>query len=66
MTECPDETKNWKNKIQCILCSDIIESTHVHDFVRCKCGKVFLDGGNDYQRIGGDLDNIKYIWEERG
>ena len=27
-----------------------MESKHVHDFVRCKCGESFLDGGDDYQR----------------
>ena len=27
-----------------------MESKHLHDFVRCKCGKSFLDGGDDYCR----------------
>ncbi len=48
-----------KNKAQCALCKDIIESTHRHDFVRCKCGEIFVDGGRDYMRRGaGDLANI--------
>ena len=48
-----------KNKAQCKICKDIIESTHRHDFVRCKCGEIFVDGGIDYLRRGaGDLDNI--------
>lgn len=27
-----------------------MESKHRHDFVRCKCGESFLDGGDDYFR----------------
>jgi hypothetical protein len=43
------------NKGQCAECLDIIESKHRHDFQRCKCGKSFLDGGDDYVRGGGFL-----------
>jgi len=39
----------------CLECRDIIESKHRHDFVRCKCGKSFLDGGEHYIRAGGYL-----------
>jgi len=44
--------KKYKNKIRCKFCGDIIESKHRHDFKKCKCGKVFVDGGLDYQRCG--------------
>ena len=37
-----------KNAIKCKHCGDIIESTHRHDFVFCKCGKVAVDGGHEY------------------
>jgi len=40
------------NKAQCLLCGDVIESKHRHDFVECKCGNVFVDGGKDYLRRG--------------
>jgi hypothetical protein len=40
---------------QCMDCLDIIESKHRHDFVKCKCGKSFIDGGDDYLRGGGYL-----------
>jgi len=43
----------------CLECRDIIHSTHRHDFVRCKCGKSFLDGGDDYFRAGGYLMGMK-------
>ena len=42
--------KILSNKIRCKFCNDIIESTHVHDYVECKCGKVSVDGGKDYLR----------------
>jgi hypothetical protein len=43
------------SKAQCLDCEDIIESKHRHDFVTCKCGNSFLDGGEDYFRGGGNL-----------
>jgi tRNA(Ile2) C34 agmatinyltransferase TiaS len=41
-----------RNRCFCPRCGDIIESRHRHDFVRCKCGAIFTDGGNDYVRRG--------------
>lgn len=47
------------NKCQCAKCLDIIESRHRHDFVSCKCGAIFTDGGKSYIRRGADdLSNI--------
>lgn len=48
-----------KNKAQCMKCGDVIESKHQHDFVRCKCGAIFTDGGTDYIRRGAE--DISYI-----
>lgn len=39
-----------KNSAQCLSCGDIIESTHRHDYVTCRCGNLSLDGGLDYLR----------------
>ena len=39
-----------RNRIKCNHCGDIIESTHAHDFQRCTCGKVAIDGGNECMR----------------
>lgn len=36
------------NKIKCLKCGCVIESTYRHDFVTCPCGKVSCDGGKDY------------------
>lgn len=50
-------------KLRCKRCTDVIESKYRHDFVRCKCGAIFIDGGNDYTRMGGDLENIEILPE---
>lgn len=49
-----------KNMAQCSKCKDVIVSTHVHDFRRCSCEHVFVDGGLEYLRRGseGPLDDI--------
>jgi hypothetical protein len=41
------------SKAVCYECLGVMESRHRHDFVRCECGKSFLDGGDDYFRAGG-------------
>jgi hypothetical protein len=43
-----------EKKVKCLKCNDIIDSTHRHDFVWCSCGNIFIDGGNDYLRCGGN------------
>ena len=43
-----------RNIAKCKKCGDIIESKHRHDFVQCSCGAIFVDGGHDYIRRGGD------------
>ena len=41
------------NQVRCLSCGDDIFSVHVHDFVQCSCGKVAVDGGNEYiRRVG--------------
>jgi len=56
------------SRAQCLDCLDIMESRHRHDFVKCKCGNAFLDGGNDYVRAGGNiviLDGAKELYPLR-
>ena len=48
------ERRIKRNRIQCALCKDIIESIHRHDFKCCKCGKTFVDGGKSYQHYGSE------------
>lgn len=57
-----------KNKAQCLNCEDSIESKTRHDFVSCNCFQnkengngIFIDGGLDYQRYGGNLKHFKNL-----
>lgn len=47
-------------KLKCIKCNDIIESKFRHDYVKCSCGAIFVDGGDDYLRYGGDFNSILF------
>ena len=51
-------SKLIKNVAKCNKCGDIIESTHRHDFKWCSCRSIFVDGGLDYIRRGGELNDI--------
>jgi len=46
------KSKIIHNAAQCKLCGNIIESVHRHDYVRCQCGEIFVDGGREYLRAG--------------
>lgn len=37
---------------RCKRCGTEIKSMHVHDFVECSCGSIFVDGGSQYTRLG--------------
>ena len=43
-----------RNSIKCGYCKEEIESTHVHDFKWCSCGKSATDGGKEYRKRVGD------------
>lgn len=49
------------NKVKCLKCGDIIESKHRHDFVRCSCGNIAVDGGKDYLKRSGKLDGYEEL-----
>ena len=55
------------NKIKCKHCGDIIESTTIHEFVTCSCGKCSADGGKDYIRrcfeSDGDFEELSEFEE---
>ena len=56
--------KILSNKARCKLCGDIIESKHRHDWVSCKCGEIFVDGGKEYIRRGfKKYENIEELSE---
>lgn len=45
------------NKAKCNKCGEIVESKHRHDFVRCSCKNLAVDGGKDY---------LKRLYKEYG
>lgn len=57
------ERKIVRNRIKCKLCSDIIESTSIHDFKFCSCGKVAIDGGKCYLKIIGSPNDLEELSE---
>ena len=48
-------------KLRCLKCKDVITSTFVHDFRRCKCGAIFIDGGDEYTRYGGQPEDMEWV-----
>lgn len=56
-----------QNAVICNKCDDFIFSAHRHDFRECKCGNIFVDGGQEYIRRGGKaLEDGSYTdmsWE---
>ncbi len=43
-----------RNAVKCNNCQEVLQSTHVHDYVECMCGETMVDGGNEYFRYGGN------------
>jgi hypothetical protein len=41
-----------RNSAHCLICDDEIESKHVHDYVKCTCGQIAVDGGREYIKRG--------------
>lgn len=48
-----------KNRAKCKLCNTIIESFHDQDDVHCKCGHIFVYGGNSMKC--GAIDWANFI-----
>lgn len=65
-------TRLVRNRIRCKVCGDVIESKSRHDFQVCRCwggadggahGGVAVDGGLDYSRWVGRLEDIEDLSE---
>ena len=54
-----------KNRIACLECGEVLWSKFCHDLKSCECSnESFVDGGNDYQRVGGmDMRKILFLSE---
>ncbi|GLX71423.1 DUF7695 domain-containing protein [Paenibacillus glycanilyticus] len=51
------------NAIRCKNCLSVIESVDHHDMKWCTCGKVAIDGGTQYLKRTGlleDYDELSY------
>lgn len=53
--------KILRNAIRCKFCGDEIESTSLHHYVKCSCGRVAADGGLDYLRRSFEGTKDDYI-----
>ena len=47
-----------RNSAHCNRCGAEIESRSRHDFQQCQCGAIFVDGGHDYLRRGGNKEDL--------
>jgi hypothetical protein len=53
-----------QNAVTCKKCDDFIVSKHRHDFVTCSCGTISVDGGQEYLKRYGDLEQyLDLSWE---
>lgn len=52
--------------LHCLICNDKIYSKSTYDFVRCKCGDCFVDGGQEATiwRYGHKSDKFVIITSE--
>lgn len=47
------------NCVKCLKCNDYIYSQSRHDFCYCSCGSIAVDGGTDYLKRSGDINNYQ-------
>ena len=59
--------KLTRNAVRCLRCGDVIESKNIHEWVRCSCGAVAVDGGLSYRRRTGfesDMEELSEFEDE--
>lgn len=47
--------------IYCSTCHNIIYSRSTHDDMSCDCGKLTIDGGREYTKVSGDIENAQNL-----
>jgi len=52
-----------RNAARCRRCGTEVESRHRHEFARCRCGAVAVDGGKAYLRRVGNLEDFEELSE---
>lgn len=58
--------RRMKAGIKCPECGTKLFSFGVHNFRECHCGNCFIDGGDEYTRVGFRKKVPKTIRMERG
>lgn len=54
------------SKVKCNTCGDIIQSMYRHDFKRCKCKALAVDGGNEYLKVScASREDFEIVSEEQ-
>ena len=54
-------------KIKCLKCGETIGSTYDRHFKECLCGNIWVDGGDDCLRFGGNIkDKNSYLFVRDG
>lgn len=48
------------NQVRHTTCGWYIRSKNRHDYRKCFCGKLAIDGGSWYTKLVGDIDNVEY------
>ncbi len=66
-----------RNAAKCNKCGDTVESLDGHHFVRCSCKAIAVDGGLEYARFTGEIEDCadlceyeeyerdEYFWETK-
>jgi Zn finger protein HypA/HybF involved in hydrogenase expression len=57
------EKRIKRNAARCNKCGNEIESTFRHDYVPCPCGAIAVDGGKDYLRRTGNIEDMTDLSE---
>jgi hypothetical protein len=50
--------------VMCARCLDVIRSQNRHDFQKCNCGAIAIDGGSAYTRCVGHPEDFIWDFEE--
>lgn len=54
-----EKNKILQNAATCAKCGDEIWSEHRHDYRSCKCEAIAVDGGLDYLRRVGNMEDFR-------
>ena len=57
----PEKEGTMVAGVMCKQCGDLVFSRARHDYRKCTCGSIAVDGGFDYMRIIGEEENVGQI-----